>query len=64
MELYDKLIRGAQSACVKAERERDYLDEKQTAFTASIAQSVLAIALMMQEKRKTEKLLAEGKDNG
>ena len=54
MELYDRLIDSAKSACVKSETESVFLHEQQTALFASIAQSVLAIALMMREGRNAK----------
>lgn len=54
MELYDRLIDGAKSACVKSETKSVFLHEQQTALLSSIAQSVLAIALMMREGRNAE----------
>lgn len=54
MELYDMLIDGAKSALVRTAAHDMYIEDKQTAFMASIAQSVLAIALMTQEERNAK----------
>lgn len=53
-KLYDKLINGAKSACVKSETQTVFVHEQQTALLTSIAQSVLAIALMMKEERNAK----------